>query len=164
MSAATGIDGAAGFADVMAELAAGVSLVTTRDGDRPVGLLVTSMVAYTADPPSVLLSVAHSSRTHPPLCAGGRFGIHLLGAGQEALARVFASKSTDKFGAVAWSWDGEVPRVEGALAYLRCETDAAFDHRDHTILVGRVEAVERALGVEPLLYWRREMTWRIGPR
>jgi flavin reductase (DIM6/NTAB) family NADH-FMN oxidoreductase RutF len=153
------------FADAMAELAAGVAVVTVRDDERPGGLLVTSMTAYTAEPPSVLVSVARSSRSHPALSEGREFGVHMLGAHQQGVARRFASKADDKFADLEWSWDGEVPRIAGTLAYLRCETDAVFDHRDHTILIGLVRALAiDDTAVEPLVYWRRELTWRLGPR
>ena len=117
------------FADVMATHCAGVAVATcSRAGEDervPLGLALTSLSAYTAEPPSVLLSIDVSSRSHDPLLEAEQIGVHLLAQDQAEGARVFSSKSDDKFGSLEWGWDGEVPRLGGVLAYLRCRPDAA---------------------------------------
>lgn len=77
------------FRDAMAALASGVAVVTARRADgSPAGLLATSIAAYSAEPPSILLSIAHSSRSHPTLVEHAeRFGVHLLGRDQEPWRR-----------------------------------------------------------------------------
>ena len=55
---------------------------------------------------------------------------------QEPIAKVFASKADDKFAELEWSWDGDVPHVHGALAYMRCTREVQFTHLDHTVLIG----------------------------
>jgi flavin reductase (DIM6/NTAB) family NADH-FMN oxidoreductase RutF len=125
------------------------------------GLAVTSLSAYTAEPPSIMVSVAHTSRCHRHLVNAERFGVHLLHSGQEPVAKTFASKADDKFADLDWSWDGGVPRVEGALAYLRCTRDAVFEHLDHTVIIGVIEELERTDGADPMLYLRRRFAWRL---
>lgn len=150
------------FGDLMAELPAGVAVVTVKDGDTPKGLVVTSLTAYTADPPSVLVSVAHTSRCYDSLVAASHFGVHVLQAGQDDVAGTFASKSDDKFAGIDWDWDGDVPKINGALAYLRCETSKAFHHLDHTVLIGTIGDVHRDEEAEPMLYLRRRFAWRVS--
>jgi flavin reductase (DIM6/NTAB) family NADH-FMN oxidoreductase RutF len=150
------------FADLMAELPAGVGVITTPGPAGPMGLAVTSLTAYTAEPPSVMASVAHSSRCYEHLLSFERFGVHLLHNGQEPIAKVFASKADDKFAELDWSWDDGVPRLHGALAYMRCRHEASFTHLDHTILIGVLEQVERAEGADAMLYLRRRFKWRIS--
>jgi flavin reductase (DIM6/NTAB) family NADH-FMN oxidoreductase RutF len=149
------------FADLMAELPAAVAVVTTTGPDGPMGLAVTSMTAYTADPPSIMCSVAHTSRCCEHLLGAERFGVHLLHNGQESIAKTFASKSDYKFAALEWSWDADVPQIHGALAYMRCEREATFTHLDHTVLIGRIIDVERATDADPMLYLRRRFAWRL---
>lgn len=150
------------FGDLMAELPAGVAVVTARANDEPKGLVVTSLTAYTADPPSVLVSVAHSSRCHSALLAASHFGVHVLQLGQDQVASRFASKDDDKFAGLEWNWDGDVPRVDGALAYLRCRTSKSFEHLDHTVLIGVIEDCERQDAAEPMVYLRRRFAWRVS--
>lgn len=153
------------FTDAMAGLASGVGVVTAVRADgRPCGLTATSISAYSADPPSVLVSIGHGSRCHPAVVGGGPwFGVHLLRSTQEATAQVFASRGDDKFAGVEWSWDREVPRIDGVLVYLRCRRAAVFDRYDHSILVGDADDGFATDG-EPLVYMARRMDWRLsGP-
>jgi flavin reductase (DIM6/NTAB) family NADH-FMN oxidoreductase RutF len=152
------------FRDAMAALASGVAVVTARRADgRPAGLLATSVAAFSAAPPSVLVSIAHSSRSHATLVEDSeRFGVHLLSRGQEAVARTFASRSDDKYAELGWDWDEEVPRLEGVVSYLRCGRSATFDRYDHSILIGDVLGGRHA-GGDPLLWVRRRMDWRLSP-
>ena len=152
------------FRDAMAGLASGVAVVTARrpDGD-PCGLVATSVSSFSAAPPSVLVSVAHSSRCHNALVEGDAFGVHLLAADQERLAHVFAGLGEDKFAEVdEWAWDDGVPRIGGALAYLRCRRSALFELYDHSLLVGDVTG-GGVNGGEPLVYMARRMGWRLQP-
>lgn len=149
------------FGDLMAELPSGVAIVTTRGPSGPMGLAVTSLTAYTATPPSVLVSVAHTSRSCDPLGAAEHFGVHLLRRGQDEVAAVFASKAEDKFTGLDWWWDGDVPRLAGALAYLRCQKSSSFTHLDHDVIIGVIEEVERVGDVDPMLYLRRGLAWKV---
>lgn len=147
------------FHEAMASLASGVCVITARRADGvPCGLAATAVASYSANPPSLLVSVDHGSRCHGALTECERFGVHILGADEEPLARVFAGKGDDKFADVRWRWDGDVPELEGALAYLRCVRADNFQRYDHTILIGDVDGGRLAPG-EPLLYARRRMDW-----
>lgn len=161
MSAQDAVDPAL-FGDLMCELPSGVAVVTTRGPQGPIGLAVTSVTSYTAAPPSVLVSIADSSRCYDHLLAGETFGVHVLHAGQQDIARTFASKADDKFAELAWAWDGDVPHIAGALAFLRCATEASFTHRDHTILIGRITSTRWTDDVEPMVYLRRRFAWRLA--
>jgi flavin reductase (DIM6/NTAB) family NADH-FMN oxidoreductase RutF len=151
------------FRDAMAALCSGVAVITARrDDGQPCGLVATSVSSFSAAPPSVLVSVDHSSRCHRALVDGDTFGVHVLAAEQEPLARVFAGKGEDKFAGVDWSWDDGVARIEGTLAYLRCRRGALFELYDHSLLVGDVTGGSLTPG-EPLVYMSRRFGWRLVP-
>jgi len=150
------------FHEAMASLASGVTIVTARRSDgRPCGLAVTSVASYSASPPSLLVSIAHSSRCHDALAACARFGVHILRADEEPLARVFAGRAQDKFAGPNWSWDEDIPELAGTLAYLRCHRAENFQRYDHTILVGDLHGGRIEPG-EPLLYAQRRMNWLLS--
>jgi flavin reductase (DIM6/NTAB) family NADH-FMN oxidoreductase RutF len=143
----------------MASLASGVAVITARrDDGHPCGLAATSITSFSADPPSLLVSVSHESRCHGALTSSERFGVHILRTDELELAHVFAGKGDDKFAGVEWGWDGNVPELGGTLAYLRCVRAANFEHHDHTVLIGDLETGHMNEG-EPLLYARRRMDW-----
>jgi flavin reductase (DIM6/NTAB) family NADH-FMN oxidoreductase RutF len=152
------------FRDAMASLVSGVAVITARrDDGEPCGLVATSVSSFSASPPSVLVSVDHSSRCHRALVEGDTFGVHVLGAEQEPLAHVFAGKGEDKFAGVDWDWDDGVARIEGTLSYLRCRRGALFELYDHSLLVGDVTGGTVTPG-EPLVYMSRRFGWRLSPR
>ncbi|HEX8647815.1 MAG TPA: flavin reductase family protein [Thermoleophilaceae bacterium] len=150
------------FRESMAWLCSGVAVVTARreDGD-PCGLVATSISSFSAAPPSLLVSIGHSSRCHPALVECEHFGVHLLRDDQTEVAQLFASLADDKFAGLGWHWDEDVPQVAGALAYLRCRRSALFELYDHSILIGDVTGGEMREG-QPLVYMDRRMDWRLA--
>jgi flavin reductase ActVB len=151
------------FKDAMSSLASGVAVLTARrDDGNPCGLAATSVASYSAHPPSLLASVAHSSRCHAALTATEHFGVHILRADEAGMAEVFAGKGDDKFAGLDWHWDADVPQLMGTIAYLRCRRAANFERYDHTILIGDIESGRFQHG-EPLLYARRRMDWLLTP-
>ena len=149
------------FRESMATLCSGVAVVTARrDDGRPCGLVATSISSFSVDPPSLLVSIGHTSRCHPALVECEHFGLHLLRQDQAAVAELFASLADDKFAGLNWRWDEDVPLVGGVLSYLRCRRSALFELYDHSILIGDVTGGERN-GGEPLVYMDRRMDWRL---
>jgi flavin reductase (DIM6/NTAB) family NADH-FMN oxidoreductase RutF len=124
--------------------------------------VATSVSSFSAAPPSVLVSVDHSSRCHRALVDGDTFGVHLLTAEQEPLAHVFAGKGENKFAGTEWEWDDGVARIDGTLSYLRCRRSALFELYDHSLLVGDVTGGSATTG-EPLVYMSRRFGWRLAP-
>ncbi len=116
------------FREAMAGLCSGVAVITARrDDGNPCGLVATSVSSFSANPPSVLVSVDHKSRCHRALVDGDRFGVHVLTTEQEQLAHVFAHRGDDKFAGVEWSWDDGVARIAArsrtcAAAAARCSS------------------------------------------
>ena len=150
------------FREAMSLLAGGVVGVTTRDREgRPRGMLATAVTSYTDSPPSLLISAAHASRTHDPLVEAVGIGVHLLTQEQSDIATVLAGKSDDKFAELEWEWDGDVPHIPGALAYMRCERAHTVTHYDHTIVIADVETTEIGEAL-PLIYFERSLGWQLG--
>ena len=151
------------FPEAMSHLASGVAVVTARRPDgRPCGLAATSLTSYSADPPSLLVSIWHGSRCHQALEACEHFGVHLLRADQLGVAHGFADpESEDKFAGLAWGWDDDVPELAQTLAYLRCRRVENFTRYDHTVLIGDLERGRLEPG-EPLVYARRRMDWLLN--
>jgi flavin reductase ActVB len=152
------------FTEAMSRLVSGVAVVTARRPDgQPCGLLVSSICSYSVRPPSVLLAVDEASRSFRTLTCCAEFGVHLLGSAQGDVAAVFASRSDAKFSGLGWRWDGAVPRLDRMPVYLRCTRPAVFQHGDHAMVVGEVADAQLAAG-EPLIYYRRRLTWTLGHR
>ena len=143
------------FRDTLARWPSGVTVVTARAGDTPIGITVASFSSLSLDPPLVLVCIARSAQSHDGLVGAPGFAIHVLGASQEEMSARFARPGADKFGAYA-DQPGPfgVPLLPFDVARLVCAAHAAHDGGDHTILIGRVVSVEHA-GTDPLLYCNR---------
>lgn len=152
------------FTEAMARLVAGVAVVTGQQIDGSAcGLLVSSICSYSLRPPSILVSIGQESRCYRAVTSRPAFGVHLLAATDESVARTFASRDEDKFSGLDWGWEDDVPRLFGTPVYLRCSRSQVFVHGDHAIIIGEVAGVE-IKGGEPLVYYRRALSWRLrGP-
>lgn len=142
------------FRRVLGHFATGVTVITTSDADgRPAGLTASAFTSVSLDPPLILVCVDHKSQSFPALVDRRRFAVNILGQGQEAISRRFASTRLDKFDEVSYRVsDLGLPLLDACLAQLECVTVSTYPEGDHTIFVGRVERVAIGAG-EPLLYY-----------
>ncbi|WP_207841635.1 flavin reductase [Williamsia soli] len=144
------------FRQVLGQYPTGVVVVTAVIPDgQPIALTIGSFSSVSLEPPLVAFYPSIGSSTWPKIQAHGRFCINVLGAGQEALCRAFASKASDKFDGVTWRPSpGGSPIIEGAVAWIDCDLDDVQTLGDHFLVVGRVNALETASRDLPLLFFR----------
>lgn len=142
------------FKDALRRWPSGVTIVTSRAGDRIHGMTVSAFSSVSLDPPLVLVCADKTSITHQLIAEAGIFAVNVLSAGQEALSNRFASKKDEhrRFEGVPWkSAVTGAPILDGVLVSLDCRVTAAHDAGDHVIYVGGVESVELR-DAEPLVY------------
>lgn len=164
---AAGLDRAS-FAEIMAVLASGVAIITTRAADgAPKGLTSTAVCSASAEPPLLLTCVDRNSRTLPVLREAKRFVANFMRGGEEDTCRVFASKRDDKFEYIDWeeTASGLPVLSERAIAWIECRIVAEYEAGDHVILLGHIEKGEVPNGEwSPLVYYRRDWgMWRPHP-
>jgi flavin reductase (DIM6/NTAB) family NADH-FMN oxidoreductase RutF len=143
------------FRAVMGHFATGVTVVTAAAPDGPVGLTANAVCSLSLDPLLLLVCFDNEARTLPVVRENGRFGVNVLAAGQQDLARLFASKrpEREKFAGVAHTVHDGIPVIEGVLAWVGCRLERLVPGGDHTIGIGAVEAAEAGRG-DPLLWYR----------
>lgn len=143
------------FRDTLARWASGVTVVTARAGDEPVGMTAASFSSLSLDPPLVLVCIAASAQAHDGLVGAPGFAVHVLGAEQAEMSAAFAKPGIDKFdGHPDERGPFDAPLLPFGVARLVCARHDALPGGDHTILVGRVVSTELA-GTDPLLYCNR---------
>jgi flavin reductase (DIM6/NTAB) family NADH-FMN oxidoreductase RutF len=143
------------FRSVMGHFATGVTIVTASDADGPVGMTANAVCSLSLEPLLLLVAFDEESRTLPVVRETGRFGVNILAAGEESLARLFASKTPEreKFAGVSHTVHDGIPVIEGALAWIGCRLERLVPAGDHTIGIGAVESAEAGEG-EPLIWYR----------
>ena len=148
---------AEGFKRVAASWATGVTIVTSRAGDRQQGMTVSAFSEVSLDPPLFLVCADKSSITNELIAASGVFSVSILSRDQEDLSNRFASKREEhrRFEGLDCP-DGATgcPRIPGALAWIDCTVTRAVDAGDHIVYLARADEAGAVDG-EPLLYFRQ---------
>jgi 3-hydroxy-9,10-secoandrosta-1,3,5(10)-triene-9,17-dione monooxygenase reductase component len=145
------------FRAVMGHFATGVAVITASSPAGPVGMTANAVCSLSLEPLLLLVCFDRSARTFPVVRDTERFGVNVLAAGQEHLARLFASKvpEHEKFAEVPHTVHDGIPVIEGTLAWVGCRLERLVPGGDHTIGIGAVEAAEAAPDErEPLIWYR----------
>jgi flavin reductase (DIM6/NTAB) family NADH-FMN oxidoreductase RutF len=148
----------ASFRHTMGHFASGVTIMTTTAGGRMHGMTVSAFASQSLDPLLILVSVERSTEMHKLVMASRAFAINILGQYAEGTARFFADNARlegAEFvdGAYHVGLSG-APLLDEAVAYLEATVDTTLEAGDHSIIVGRVTALEVARDDEPLVYFR----------
>jgi flavin reductase (DIM6/NTAB) family NADH-FMN oxidoreductase RutF len=146
------------FRAVMGHFATGVTVVTASGPDGPVGMTANAVCSLSLEPLLLLVCFDNAARTLPVVRATERFGVNVLAAGQQELAKLFASKApeAEKFAGVDHTVHDGVPVIEGVLAWVGCTLEELIPGGDHTIGIGAVTAAEFSREARPLLWYRGE--------
>jgi flavin reductase (DIM6/NTAB) family NADH-FMN oxidoreductase RutF len=152
---------------VFGTFATGVTVVTV-NGANPHGMTANSFTSVSLDPPLLLVCVDREAVMHRSMQARGLFGVSVLAANQEAVARHFADKwrplGMAQFDAVDWVTGRctGAPLIKGALAHFECALWQAYDGGDHTIFVGRLLSFTKQPDADALVFYRGRFQ-RIAP-
>jgi 3-hydroxy-9,10-secoandrosta-1,3,5(10)-triene-9,17-dione monooxygenase reductase component len=141
------------FRDAIGSFPTGVAVVTA---EGPAGLTTNAVTSLSLDPVLLLVCFDNDSRTLPFVRQSRRFAVNILRAGQEELARIFASKAVpdEKFAAATHHVDHGAPILEGVLAWFVCDLQELVPGGDHTIGIGAVRELDFDPDGEPLLFHR----------
>jgi hydroxymethylglutaryl-CoA lyase len=151
------------FKRAMGQFASGVTVVTTKHGETPVGVTASSFTSLSLDPPLVLVSLNKKLFTHNVIAESGVFAVNVLSARQWELGMRFAGMKPeikDRFAGLGTITAATgSPILPDSLAWVDCTVWAMYDGGDHTIFVGEVKDLSVSEADMPLLYhnrlWRR---------
>lgn len=137
----------------MGMLPTGVTIVTATGGDGPAGATANAVCSLSIEPMLMLACLDRGSRTLLAVQAANRFAISVLHAGQEQIARAFATKApvADKWEGVAWHDRDGLPAIDDALVWVACDLRDVIAGGDHVIVTGEVTALETTTG-DPLVF------------
>ena len=152
------------FREVFGRFATGVAVITSAGAGGGGGMTANAICSLSLDPLLALVCFENSARTLPIVREAGRFAVNVLGAHQEDLAGVFASKlpEDEKLEIVEHRFEEGVPIIEGSLAWAACELRELIGGGDHTIAIGEVIAMGLGSGDPLLWYSGRYHLWKRG--
>ena len=143
--------------DVMSNFATGITVLTA-GGEHCHGMTANAFSSVSLDPPMVLCCIARTAQMHDALLETRYFGVSVLSADQEHLARYFADRGRPagmtQFDEVEWTpaRRSGAPLLDGSLAWLECEVAQVYHGGDHSIFLGTVLDATRRDG-EALLFF-----------
>ncbi len=143
------------FRALLRRHAAAVAVVTA-PGNPPAGFTATSFTSVSLDPPLVSFCLSNHSSVWPAIVGSDVVAVHVLGRGQEQVARTFAARGIDRFAAHRdWTpGPGGVPLLGGVLARMVCRVAQRVQAGDHTIVLATPVSGEHVVDETetPLVY------------
>jgi flavin reductase (DIM6/NTAB) family NADH-FMN oxidoreductase RutF len=142
----------------MGHFASGVTIMTTTASGRMHGMTVSAFASQSLDPLLILVSVERSTEMHKLVMASRAFAINILGEHGEGTARFFADNARLKGpefveGGYHIGVSG-APLLDEATASIEAVVHSVLEAGDHSIIVGRVTALDVRSDAEPLVYYR----------
>jgi flavin reductase (DIM6/NTAB) family NADH-FMN oxidoreductase RutF len=140
----------AAFRRAAGQFPGGIVVVTTSAGHA---MTVSAFASVSLEPPLVLFCAEKIARFHDAVLAAGAWAVSILAEDGEKTARWLATRGRPLDGQLDElpHHPGPVtgaPLLDGALATMECRTFAVYDGGDHSIIVGRVVAVDDPPGAE----------------
>jgi flavin reductase (DIM6/NTAB) family NADH-FMN oxidoreductase RutF len=146
------------FRDAMRGFVGACSLITTGTGDAATGLVVTSGISLTAEPPMILACINRSASSWSVLKQTKAFGWSALGSADQPVAERFSGvaglKGHERYDGAVWAVGATGTRhlADAPLAF-DCTVEEMIDRGTHSILIGRVQSILTNEGRGALLYW-----------
>ncbi|MBI1402569.1 MAG: flavin reductase [Porphyrobacter sp.] len=135
--------GPAAFRDLMSRFTTGVAVVSVPPGAEPIAAMtINSLVSVSLDPMLVCWSLQNSASRFAVYAEAESFAFSILGEGQQALARRYAARGNSAMDARDFeAGPAGLPVIAGAIAHLACRRFARHAAGDHTLILGKVEAL-----------------------
>lgn len=146
------------FTNAMRALVGNCSVITVGEGDDVSGLLVTSAISLSAEPPLLLACINKGSSSWPLLDKHRKFGWSSLGAAHQKVAENFSGiggvTGVDRYQGAEWEVaETGAKLLKGAPAAFDCMVEEMIDRATHSIVIGRVCAIRKCAGEVALVYW-----------
>jgi len=131
----------ADFRQTLGRFPTGVTVVTFALPDGGVhGITVSSFTSLSLTPPLVGVAIGRKARAHALLPGLGRYGVSVLSEAQADVSDHFAGRPVPLHDDPFETLDG-FPVLVGAAAHIVCDVVDQVAVGDHTLVVGRIEAV-----------------------
>ena len=146
------------FKNGMALLTTAVSVITTKGASGAHGFTASAVCSVTDTPPTLLVCMNHTSRSHAHFIDNKTLCVNVLGAQHESISNTFASKlgSEERFEQGSWTeLTTGAPVLGDALVSFDCEIEQIQQVGTHSIFMCRVVAIKQSQQNESLIYFNR---------
>lgn len=149
---------ATNFRNAMSLLPTAVNVVTTEGLSGAHGFTASAVCSVTDSPPTLLVCMNTTSRSHGHFMENKILSVNVLGAQHEHISNTFASKlcSEERFQQGTWTKlvTGS-PVLVDALVSFDCEIEQVQEVGTHSVFMCRVVAIKQSEQDESLVYFNR---------
>ncbi|MDA3129975.1 flavin reductase family protein [Aliibacillus thermotolerans] len=127
------------FRNIVGNFATGITVITTKSKETPMGFTANSFTSLSLEPKLVLFHIDKGSSNYNVFMETDHFAVNILANDQMDVSKQFAQKDVDRFAGI--DYEEKVtgsPVLTGTLAYLDCKVVNRYDGGDHTIVIGEV--------------------------
>ncbi|HCN17073.1 MULTISPECIES: flavin reductase [Psychrobacter] len=152
------------FRDAMSLLTTAVNIVTTKGRTGAHGFTASAVCSVTDTPPTLLVCMNQTSRSHAHFIENKTLSVNVLGAQHEPISNAFASKLSSQERFEYGSWGTLItgaPVLTDALVSFDCEIEDTQQVGSHSIFMCRVVAISQSEQAESLVYFNRAYS-RVG--
>jgi len=147
----------AAFKSALRGTAGVCSVITVGIGADLSGLVLTTAVPLSVDPPLIMACVNRTSSSFPLLERYRCFGWNSLGAGHQPVAERFSGfngeKGAERYAGAEWDTAVTGARLlRGAPVACDCTVEEIIERATHAIVIGRVRALRATPGAGSLAY------------
>lgn len=146
------------FKNAMSLLTSAVNVVTTSGTSGRHGFTASAVCSVTDTPPTLLVCMNKSARSHIHFTENKVLTVNVLGADHQKISNVFASKmsSEERFKYGSWTeLTTGAPVLEDALVSFDCEIDQIQEVGTHTIFICQIVAIQQSQHEHGLAYFNR---------
>ncbi|WP_291357368.1 flavin reductase [Acinetobacter sp. UBA3106] len=147
------------FRNAMSLLTTAVNVITTRGATGVHGFTASAVCSVTDTPPTLLVCMNQSSRSHAHFIENKILSVNVLGAQHEQISNAFASSkfsSEERFKLGSWTTlETGSPVLEDALVSFDCHIEQIQEVGTHSIFICRVVAIQQSQQEESLVYFNR---------
>lgn len=147
------------YRDAMSLLTTAVNIITTEGENGLHGLTASAVCSVTDMPPTLLVCMNQSSRSHAHFLENQRLAVNVLAAQHEHISNAFASSklsAEDRFKLGDWTTlETGSPILEDALVSFDCEVEQIQQVGTHSVMMCRVVAIQQSQQDESLVYFNR---------
>ncbi len=150
------------YRDAMSLLTTAVNVITTEGHAGAHGFTASAVCSVTDTPPTLLVCMNQSARSHGHFIDNKTLSVNVLGAQHESISNAFASKksSEERFEHGAWTTLATgAPILEDALVSFDCEIKDIQQVGTHSVFMCQVIAIKQAAqsdsADESLVYFNR---------
>jgi flavin reductase (DIM6/NTAB) family NADH-FMN oxidoreductase RutF len=146
------------FKSAMRGFVGACSLITVGQGEAANGLVVTTGISLSAEPPMILACINRASSCWPLLGRERVFGWQALGAVHQPVAERFSGQGglqgPARYAGAEWvtTFSGVRLLADAPLAF-DCTVEDMIDRGTHSIVIGRVIQIRTQSDGGALLYW-----------